>query len=82
MTFVLFLVVNHIVDNKIDAQICLWATILNGSGIRVCYGLCIFIELSLTFHHLLYYIVLILCPPKLVNDNISSGNKVIEVEVF
>ena len=50
----LFLVVNHIVDNKIDAQICLCAIILNGLGIRVgygCDGLCILVKIPLQFHH-------------------------------
>ena len=51
----LFLVVSHIVDNKFYAQICLCVVILNGLGIRVCYGcdkLCILVEIPLKFHPL------------------------------
>ena len=56
--------------------------ILNGLGIRVCYGLCILVEIPLKFHHLMSYIVLILCPFNLVIENILSCNKFIEVVVI
>jgi hypothetical protein len=80
----LFLFDNHIVDNKIYAQICLFVVTLNGSGMRVCYdcdGLCTLVDIPLKFHRLMSYILLVFRPSKLVIDNFSSSNKFIEVEL-
>jgi len=81
----LFLFDNHIVDNKIDARICLFVVTLNGWGMRVCYdcdGLCILVDIPLKFHRSMSYIVLVFRPSKLVIDNFSSSNNFIEVKVF
>ena len=42
----------------------------------------ILVEIPFKFHHLMSYIVLILCPSKLVIENILSCNKFIEVVVI
>ena len=38
LTFVLFVVVSHIIGDKFYDRFCLFVVILNGLGIRVCYG--------------------------------------------
>ena len=78
LTFVLFVVVSHIIGDKFYARFCLFVLILNGLGIRVLF-MTILVDIRFKFHHLMSYIVLILCPSKLEIDNILSGNKFIEV---
>jgi hypothetical protein len=54
LTFMVFLVVSHIVDNKFYALICMFIVIVDVLRIRVSYdcdGLCILVDIPLKFHY-------------------------------